>query len=82
MYTDIICFANQKETLQEQVKERTQELEKALKLAKQTEYEISIRLGRASEFRDLETGGHIKRMSHYSKLLASVSVFSLSIAGL
>ncbi|MCD4667056.1 MAG: response regulator [Sulfurimonas sp.] len=63
---------NQKEILQEQVKERTAELETTLKLAKQTEYEISIRLGRASEFRDLETGGHIKRMSHYSKLLAKL----------
>lgn len=63
---------NQKNILEEQVKERTAELESTLKLAKQTEYEISIRLGRASEFRDLETGGHIKRMSHYSKLLASL----------
>ncbi len=63
---------NQKKNLQEQVKERTSELESTLKLAKQTEYEISIRLGRASEFRDLETGGHIKRMSHYSKLLAQL----------
>ena len=63
---------NQKQTLELQVAQRTSELETALKLAKQTEYEISIRLGRASEFRDLETGGHIKRMSHYSKLLASL----------
>lgn len=63
---------NQKEYLEVQVKERTLELEEALQLAKDTEYEISTRLGRASEFRDLETGGHIKRMSHYSKLLASL----------
>ncbi|MEA2100303.1 MAG: response regulator [Campylobacterota bacterium] len=63
---------NQKELLEQQVKERTKELEDSLKKAKQTEYEISIRLGLASEFRDLETGGHIKRMSHYSKLLASL----------
>ena len=61
---------NQKEILEEQVEERTKELQKTLLLAKKTEYEISVRLGRASEFRDLETGGHIKRMSHYSKLLA------------
>ncbi len=63
---------NQKHTLEVSVQERTIELQNALDLAKQTEYEISIRLGRASEFRDLETGGHIKRMSHYSKLLASL----------
>ena len=65
-------ISNQKETLEIQVEERTLQLQTALNLAKQTEYEISIRLGRASEFRDLETGGHIKRMSHYSKLLAKL----------
>lgn len=63
---------NQKSELERQVKERTKELEETLKLAKKTEFEISIRLGRASEFRDLETGGHIKRMSHYSQLLAQL----------
>jgi len=63
---------NQQNILEVQVAERTAELETALEMAKKTEYEISIRLGRASEFRDLETGGHIKRMSHYSKLLAQL----------
>lgn len=63
---------NQNHLLEEQVKERTAELQRSLKMAKETEYEISIRLGRASEFRDLETGGHIKRMSHYSKLMAKL----------
>jgi len=63
---------NQKNILEDEVKQRTQELENTLKLAKRTEYEISIRLGRASEFRDLETASHIKRMSHYSELLAKL----------
>jgi putative two-component system response regulator len=63
---------NQKDILEEEVTQRTKELQETLKLAKRTEYEISIRLGLASEFRDLETGGHIKRMSHYSKLLAEL----------
>jgi len=63
---------NKKEILEEQVEKRTQELKSALEMAKETEYEISIRLGRASEFRDLETGGHIKRMSYYSELLAEL----------
>ena len=63
---------NQKNMLEVQVQERTMELQKALDMAKKTEFEISIRLDRASEFRDLETGGHIKRMSHYSKLLAKL----------
>jgi putative two-component system response regulator len=63
---------NQNIILEEQVKNRTKELEKALQLSKDTEFEISIRLGKASESRDPETGGHIKRMSHYSKLLANL----------
>ncbi len=63
---------NQKNILEEQVQERTKELQKALTLSKETEYEISIRLGRASESRDPETGGHIKRMSAYSYLLAQL----------
>jgi len=63
---------NQTEILEKQVKLRTAELQDALVRSKETEYEISIRLGRASEFRDLETGGHIKRMSLYSELLAKL----------
>jgi len=63
---------NQNDQLETLVQERTQDLEIALKLSKETEFEISVRLGRASESRDPETGGHIKRMSHYSKLLATL----------
>ncbi len=66
----------QNEILEEKVQQRTAELEKALKLSKETEFEISVRLGRASESRDPETGGHIKRMSHYSKLLAELAGLS------
>ena len=60
------------QVLEEKVKERTIKLQKALEIAKETEYEISERLGKASEFRDLETGMHIKRMSHYSAKLAEL----------
>lgn len=56
--------------LEEKVVERTSQLREALVLAKKTEYEISARLGKASEYRDMETGMHIKRMSHYSAKLA------------
>jgi putative two-component system response regulator len=58
------------------VRERTAELAEALALAKKTEYEISARLGKASEYRDLETGMHIKRMSHYSAKLAELAGLS------
>jgi putative two-component system response regulator len=59
--------------LEDKVKGRTKDLEKALKDAKKAEYEISLRLGKASEFRDLETGMHIKRMSMYSQKLAMLA---------
>lgn len=59
--------------LEDKVQQRTKELQEALVFAKKTEYEISARLGKASEYRDMETGMHIKRMSHYSAALAELS---------
>ncbi len=54
------------------VEEKTKSLADALAFARETEYEISLRLGKASEYRDLETGMHIKRMSRYSALLGKL----------
>ena len=45
---------------------RTKELE-------QTRLEIIRRLGRAAEFKDDETGQHVIRMSHYTRILAEAS---------
>jgi putative two-component system response regulator len=67
------AISNQNALLEEKVRERTAELQQALSMAKETEYEISARLGKASEYRDLETGMHIKRMSHYSAKLGELS---------
>ncbi len=53
----------QKHLLEQMVDERTQEL-------RRSRLDIVRRLGRASEFRDNETGQHILRMSHASALLA------------
>jgi len=64
------------DNLDHMVQEKTAKLEQALVLAKKTEYEISARLGKASEYRDLETGMHIKRMSHYSAKLAQLAGLS------
>jgi putative two-component system response regulator len=52
----------QKETLEETVRVRTQEL-------KETQLEIVHRLAQAAEHRDNETGSHIVRMSHYAVVL-------------
>ncbi len=69
-YQDNLSDVNR--LLEDKVQQRTAELQKALEFAKKTEYEISARLGKASEYRDMETGMHIKRMSHYSAKLAEL----------
>lgn len=56
--------------LEQEVVRKTSALRKALDLSRKAEFEISIRLGRAAEFRDLETGMHIRRMSSLSHNLA------------
>jgi putative two-component system response regulator len=52
--------------LEHLVSERTMELEL-------TRSEIVMRLGRAAEFRDNETGKHVIRMSHFSRLIGEAS---------
>lgn len=54
---------DQNKILEEKVRERTREL-------RETQLEIINRLGRASEYRDNETGMHIIRMSRLSARLA------------
>ncbi|MDD2897485.1 MAG: response regulator [Desulfuromonadaceae bacterium] len=56
--------------LEEEVVRKTASLNKALELSKNAEYEISLRLGRAAEFRDQETGLHTRRISELSRELA------------
>jgi putative two-component system response regulator len=56
--------------LEDEVVRKTAALRKALNLSREAEFEISLRLGRAAEFRDLETGAHIRRISEMSKELA------------
>lgn len=73
-YQDNLADVNR--LLEEKVQQRTAELQDALAFAKKTEYEISARLGKASEYRDMETGMHIKRMSHYSAALAKLAGLS------
>ena len=53
---------DQRRHLIEMVRQRTHELE-------ETRLQIIRRLGRAAEFKDDETGYHVIRMSHYSRML-------------
>lgn len=48
-----------------------EEVAKATMEIREREREAVFRLARAAEFRDPETGAHIQRMAHYSKLIAA-----------
>jgi putative two-component system response regulator len=62
--------------LEGEVVKKTAALQKALDFSRKAEFEISLRLGRAAEFRDLETGMHIRRISELSKTLALLAGIS------
>lgn len=55
-----------------------EEVRKATEEIKSREYELIYRLSKAAEYRDPETGSHIKRMSCYSKHIAAQLGFSLA----
>lgn len=59
--------------LEAEVVKKTAALQKALNLSREAEYEISLRLGKAAEFRDQETGLHTKRISELSRQLAELA---------
>ncbi len=58
-----VALYRQQRSLETLVRERTRELQ-------ETRLEIIRRLGRAAEYRDNETGMHVMRMSHISRILA------------
>ena len=60
----MLALADQNRMLEIRVQERTKELQ-------DTQLEIIYRLSRAAEYRDNETGQHIKRMSHMCRTLAA-----------
>ena len=62
--------------LESEVAKRTSALKEALDLSRRAEYEISLRLGTAAEFRDQETGMHTQRISELSKRLALLAGLS------
>jgi len=59
-----LALYDQTRELEKMVQERTVELHS-------TRLEIIRRLGRAAEYKDNETGLHVIRMSHYSRLIAN-----------
>jgi putative two-component system response regulator len=61
-----LALYDQTRELERMVLERTNELV-------MTRQQIIRRLGRASEFKDNETGNHVIRMSHYARLIAQAA---------
>jgi putative two-component system response regulator len=68
-----LALYDQTRELERKVDIRTRELQK-------TRLEIIKRLGRAAEFRDNETGHHVLRMSHYSRLIARAAGLGETVA--
>ena len=56
--------------LESQVKERTTKLSDALQMLEDSTFETIVRLSRAAEYRDDNTGNHVLCVGHYSALLA------------
>ena len=56
--------------LEEEVEIKTRQIQKAYEEAKHASLETVIRLSRAAEYKDEETGAHIRRLSHYAAALA------------
>jgi putative two-component system response regulator len=56
--------------LEAEVKKRTRQLQETHGRLRASSLEMVFRLSRAAEFRDEDTGSHLKRMSHFSALIA------------
>jgi putative two-component system response regulator len=67
-YNDLL--SNYRNELESEVTKRTEELENALEKIKVASLETIYRLSMASEYKDTDTGTHIKRMSRYSAAIA------------
>ena len=63
---------NQQRNLEQKIKEATQKLENAYKDLNEAYIETVHKLTIAAEFRDEDTGAHIKRIGYYAKEVASL----------
>lgn len=61
---------NQQKVLEEAVTRQTKQLRQALQNLQQASLDTIVRLARASEYKDEDTGMHIQRMSHYAAAVA------------
>ncbi|MCK4841589.1 MAG: response regulator [Methylococcales bacterium] len=68
--TNLLALRSSQKKLAEQANWLKNEVTKATQEIRNREQEIIYRLTKATEYRDPETGGHIKRMAHYSYQIA------------
>jgi len=71
-----LALRAQERHLAQLVQVRTQALEERTREVEQTRLEVIRRLGRAAEYKDDDTGLHVIRMSHYTRLLALSAGFA------
>lgn len=72
----IIENRNYRDSLEERVRKRTLDLERSNQLLRDTRMQVILRLGKASEYRDEDTGRHVLRVSCYTKILSSCLGFN------
>jgi len=65
-----LCEKDYMQSLEDSVRQKTRELADALKMLGNASREIIERLASVAEYRDTDTGKHIKRIGLYSKILA------------
>lgn len=68
--TNIIHVKNSMKSQKEFARQLTIEVEKATQELKKSQFEALEVLSKTAEYKDPETGSHIARVSHYSKMLA------------
>ncbi|TDP64071.1 HD domain-containing phosphohydrolase [Roseateles toxinivorans] len=68
--TNLLALSDARRKLSDRAAWLTEEVRKATHEIVQRERETVIRLSKAAEYRDPETGAHILRMAHYAKLIA------------
>lgn len=67
---NLLALRQAQNLLKDRAKFLQHEVDKATEAILQREGELVLRLSKAAEFRDPETGAHIVRMAHYSELIA------------
>ncbi|HEY8025743.1 MAG TPA: HD domain-containing phosphohydrolase [Burkholderiaceae bacterium] len=67
---NLLALSQAQALLTDRAKLLQHEVDRATLGILQRERELVVRLSKAAEFRDPETGAHINRMAHYSKLIA------------